>query len=77
MPPAVGGVGACGAFEIVALDIAQETPIIGVGIELAAVASADQGAFFGAGTGPEAQSLAVAGVAGEDIDHAVDRVGAP
>ncbi|KFB70222.1 MAG: hypothetical protein AW09_004690 [Candidatus Accumulibacter phosphatis] len=44
---------------------------------LAAVAESQQSAFFVAGRGNQQVALGVACAAGDDVDHAIDRVGAP
>ncbi len=60
-----------------AIEILDEGPVISPVAGLAAVAQGGKALLLGAGTGLDQCALGIFGVLGNDVDHAVDRIGPP
>ena len=71
------GVASVGKHLIVAVEIFGIDSVVGVFSQLAAVANAGKTLLLGADAACHQQPWRVLGRPGDDVDHAIDRVGAP
>ena len=75
--PVVIGLAAVGKFQVAPVEIFPVHPVGGVIIDFGAIADSAESFFLGAGSRGEQATLGVLRVFGDDIDDAIDRVGAP
>ena len=76
VPPVVG-VASVGKHLIVAIEILGIDTVVGVFSQLAAVANTGKTLLLGAAAARHQQSSRIFGRPGDDVNHAIDRVGAP
>ena len=75
--PAVVGIASVGQHLIVAVEIPGIDAVVGIRPHAAPIAKAAKALLLGAAAACQQQPLGIPGRPGDNVDHAIDRVGAP